>query len=248
MPEEDTLVTVFTDKDIVSPYIDQVKSKYKIAFLNECRSVHPFAYEWIVQVEDKFDFIVTHDADLLDRSSKYLKVSTGTSWLTDDESKIYEKNKLLSHIVSNKSWCRGHKLRHIIAEAIQNRYEVDLWGSAYTSFENKTEPLRDYYFSITVMNAKHNNYFTETLVDTFRCGTVPIFWGCDNVGEYFNEKGILKFNTGPELFDILDGLTENKYHEMLPYVKENFEIAKSHTQMDDLVWSVMLKGIKDRDG
>ena len=91
------------------------------------------------------------------------------------------------------------------------------------------------------MNAKHNHYFTETLVDTFRCGTVPIFWGCDNIGEYFNEKGILRFNTGPELIKILDNLSEQKYHEMMPYIEENYEIAKKYVCVDDVIAENIIK-------
>jgi len=233
-PEEETLVTVFTDKDFFSPYVDSVKSKYKIAFVNECRTVHPFAYEQIGQVENKFDFIFTHDKDLLNRDDKYIKIEgVGTTWIEDENAKIYDKTKLVSHIISNKSWCRGHKLRHIIAEKIQGKFEVDLWGSAYKPFEDKRTPLGDYCFSITIMNAKHDNYFTETLVDTFRCGTVPIFWGCENIGDYFDVRGILSFRTGPELFEALNNLTEKKYRDMLEYVQENYEIAKKYTNVDD---------------
>ena len=247
-PKEETLVTVFTDKDFVSPYVDSVKSKYKIAFVNECRTVHPFAYKWITQFEDKFDYIFTHDEELLKRAPKYIKIAgPGTTWIDDSMTEMYPKSKLISHIVSTKQWCRGHKLRHIIAHAIQGKYQVDLWGSAFEPFEDKRVPLKDYHFSITIMNAKHDNYFTETLVDTFRCGTVPIFWGCDNIGDYFNAKGILKFNTGPELFEILKDLTEEKYYSMLGPVKENYEIAKKYVNVDDRLIDGIMETIEAED-
>ena len=186
-------------------------------------------------MEEKFDHIFTHDADLLKRGPKYVRNVLGTSWLTDEEAKIYPKTKMLSHIASDKKWSRGHNLRHLIGDAIKNRFEVDLWGSAYKRFDSKTVPLKDYCFSITVMNAKHNNYFTETLIDAFRCGTIPIFWGCDNIGEFFNEKGILKFDTGPELFELLNNISEELYNEMLPHAKENFELSKKYVCVDDVI-------------
>ena len=94
------------------------------------------------------------------------------------------------------------------------------------------------------MNAKHANYFTETLVDNFRVGTVPIFWGCDNIGDFFNEKGILKFDTGPELFEILDNLSENLYEDMLPYVQENYEIAKKYVCVDNIIADNLIKHLE----
>jgi hypothetical protein len=246
-PKDRQYITVFTDKDLGSPFVHEVDSEYKIAFLHECKQIHPFAYKWILSLENNFDFIVTHDENLLSRGPKYLKISTGSTWVPDDKSQIYDKTKLLSHISSNKAWAPGHQLRHIITKMINGRYEVDFWGSAFKEFEKKDKYLclKDYCFSITVMNAKNNNYFTETLIDTFRCGTVPIFWGCENLGEYFNEKGILRFNSPAELTDILDNLSKDRYLEMLPYVKENYEIAKNHTQLDDLVLGAILSGIEE---
>ena len=241
LSEDGVEVTLFTDKDIVSPMVDAVNTKCKAVYLSECRSIHPFAYDWIVKVEDKFDIILTHDAELLKRGPKYVENVLGTSWLNDSEAKIYKKNKLLSHIVSKTNWARGHKLRHIVAKSIKDRYDVDFYGSAIKFFESKTEPLKDYMFSITIMNAVHDNYFTETLVDTFRCGTIPIFWGCENIGKYFNEKGILRFRTGPELFNILDDLSEKKYNDMLQYAEENYELAKKYVCVDDIIAENLIK-------
>ena len=235
LPEDDVDVSLFTDKDLHSPMVYQVSTKYKVVYLSECRSIHPFAYDNVVKVEDKFDYIFTHDSELLKRGPKYVKNVLGTSWLTEEEAKIYPKTKLVSHIASSKKWSRGHNLRHLIGNAIRGKFDVDFWGSAYTPFESKLTPLKEYRFSITVMNAKHDNYFTETLVDTFRCGTIPIFWGCDNIGEFFNEKGILRFNTGPELFKILNNISEELYNEMLPYAEENFELAKKYVCVDDVI-------------
>ncbi len=241
LPEEGIDITLFTDKDILSPMVDMVNTKYKVVYLAECRSIHPFAYEWIKQVEDKFDLILTHDPQLLKRGPKYIENTLGTSWIDDSEAKIYKKTKMLSHIVSKTNWSRGHKLRHSIAKAINGRYDVDMYGSAVKYFESKTEPLKDYMFSITIMNATHDNYFTETLVDTFRCGTIPIFWGCNNINKFFNEKGMLKFRTGPELFNILDNLSEKKYNDMLEYVKENYELAKKYVCVDDIIADNLIK-------
>ena len=159
--------------------------------------------------------------------------------------KFIKKTKLLSHIISKQNWTRGHKLRYIIANAIKDKYEVDLWGSAVKRFETKLEPLKDYMFNITVMNCKHKDYFTETLVDTFRCGTIPIFWGCPNVSDYFNTKGMLIFNSGPELISILDSLSLELYESKIEHVQENFEIAKKHCQLDDKVYNAIAGAIEN---
>ena len=237
--------TVFTDKDLLSPWVNKVQTNHKIAWILECRDIHPFAYDQVVTVEDKFDYIFTFDKELLERGPKYVKSVVASSRVSDDDAGIHDKTKMLSLIASNKTWTRGHKLRHIVAKAIKDRYEVDLWGSAYKPWGDgstasaaaqaagKNEPLKDYRFSIAIMNAKYDNYFTETLVDLFRHGTIPIFWGCGNISEYFNTDGILSFETGPELFKILDSLSEEEYNSRYEAVQENFETAKEYMSMGD---------------
>ena len=96
LPEDDVEVTLFTDKDIFSPMISQVNTKYKVVYISECRSIHPFAYNHIIMAEDNFDFIFTHDQELLDRGPKYIRTALGTSWLDDSDAKIYDKTKMLS--------------------------------------------------------------------------------------------------------------------------------------------------------
>ena len=82
LPEEGIDVTLFTDKDLLSPMVDEVNTPYKVVYLSECRSIHPFAYQHAVMVEDKFDHIFTHDEDLLKRGPKYVKNVLGTSWVS----------------------------------------------------------------------------------------------------------------------------------------------------------------------
>jgi len=236
---------VFTDKDLLSPWVDNVHCTKKIAWILECREIHPFAYQHILAMEHKFDHIFTFDNQLLARGPKYVKNLIASSRVSHADAGIHKKTKLASLIASSKDWTRGHKLRHIVAKSVQGRYNIDLWGSGYRSWgnpnipsgaaqqEGKNEPLKDYYFSITIMNSKQDNYFTETLVDVFRHGVIPIFWGCDNVGEYFNEDGILRFDTGPELFKILDNLSPDVYYKKIDAIKENFEIAKNYMSMND---------------
>ncbi len=73
IPKEEQYITVFTDKDILTDAVDNIKSKYKIAYINECKEIHPFIYKFIHYVEHKFDFILTHNRDLLKRGNKYVK-------------------------------------------------------------------------------------------------------------------------------------------------------------------------------
>jgi hypothetical protein len=255
LPEDGVEVTMFTEKDLFSPIVDMVNTKYKIALIAECRAVHPFVLEHTKRVEHKFDYIFTCDPDLLARGPKYVHtVPLGANTAFKySEQQIYEKSKLVSIIASKKGhpnlhsaavhggnavW--GHRLRHIIVELIKKKgYDVDMWGRAYRPFDRHVEALRDYYFYISVINSKEKNYYGDHPMSGFRTGTIPIFWGCPNIGDFFNEKGILTFNTGPELIDILDSLSPQLYYDMFDHVQDNFNRVQKYNCIDDCVFNTI---------
>ena len=63
---------------------------------------------------------------------------------------ISKKENLVSLIASNKRITPGHKYRFEIKEKFAEKYNIHLWGTAFRSFQNKTEPLKSYCFSIVV--------------------------------------------------------------------------------------------------
>tara|TARA_R110000803_G_scaffold208302_1_gene276885 strand:- start:27 stop:866 length:840 start_codon:yes stop_codon:yes gene_type:complete len=234
-------VTVFTDSHFMSPIVDEVVSKYKIAWLLESKAITPNAYNDIVRFEDKFDFILTHDETLLNRSDKYVKCIVGASRVPDSEWGTPLKTKLLSMIASNKRMSDGHRFRHEISNTLGEKHNIDMWGSGYKRFDSKVTPLKDYAYSVCVINTKVNNYFTEILVDPISLGCVPILWGCPNIGEYFNPNGIITFNTINELDDILHNISFDDYNSRIEAVKENIEKAKEMKSTDDYISRIIKK-------
>lgn len=231
-------ITVFTER-YIDIDISKINSKLKILWLLEPRAVHPYGYNRILQIENKFDYILTYDSDLLKRGSKYIKYIVGQSRV--DVPKICPKTKFISMIASNKRLTIGHRFRHDIANALSKKHSIDMWGTGYKKFNSKIEPLSEYYFSISVMNSKIDNFFTEVLLDNFMLGTIPIFWGCPNIGEYFDERGFITFDTIDELDSILSKLTINDYIDRMEYIKKNMEYAKSYISTDDTIGEILSK-------
>ena len=223
-------VTVFTDHLIATDTPDIVQSTYKVAWIVEPKAIHPWAYDQMPSLEDKFDAILTHDADLLDRGPKYHRISIGSLRVKDEDQRIYKKTKNISIIASHKRDTEGHLLRH---ELIKMCPELDAWGSGYKRFDSKLDPLQDYMFSVAVMNSRVDNYFTEILTDCFAVGTVPIFWGTPNIDEFFNSAGIIEFTDLKEFSEIK--LSAELYHNMLPAIKDNFNQVMNYKSTDDII-------------
>jgi hypothetical protein len=88
---------------------------------------------------------------------------------------------------------------------------------------------RPYHFSIIIENSQQKNYFTEKIIDCFLCKTVPIYWGCPNIGDFFSTAGIIIINETNEqeflkkLENVIKSCDFNKYNSMLEVIEHNYK-------------------------
>ncbi len=95
--------------------------------------------------------------------------------------------------------------------------------------------------------SQEKNYFSEKLIDCLLTETIPIYWGCPNIGDYFDMRGILQFNDINDLYVKLNNTNLNLcYENGLEYIKNNFEIAKKYSKnYSKRVEEVILDHIKN---
>jgi hypothetical protein len=53
------------------------------------------------------------------------------------------------------------------------------------------EFISNYKFMICFENTSKINYLTEKLLNAYIGGTIPIYWGCPNIGDYVNTNCML---------------------------------------------------------
>lgn len=229
---------VFTDNSL--HLVKNFTNKKKYAWLLESPVITPYSYDFIKKNHNKFDLIFTFDKELLEISEKFILLPIGGCWIEENKRCIFQKNKNLSMILSNKKHTDGHILRHKIYKNIDN---IDYYGFV-NPIENKIEALENYRFSVVVENTKTDFYFTEKLIDCFVTGTIPIYWGCPSVNNFFDENGILVFNTLNELNSILNNLDEDFYLSKLESIKHNFAESKKYLVADNFIYEKIKKNEK----
>ena len=242
-------ITVFTDKMLAA--VDQVDSPVKVAWLIEPYDLIPYMYDQIKTIEDKFDFVFTYEETLLKHNPDIYKFHPcDCSGIEFHSHKLHEKTKLVSMIYSEKTWLFGHRLRHIIAKTLipQMGYDkIDFFGRATPNpLELKSEGTNPYMFQIAIENAQRRFYFADKIYDCFVTGTVPIYWGAPNIGDFFDMRGILTFNHPNELKEILENLSPEKYESLLDGVQENFERVKKYIRPDDLLFENIVDRLRER--
>ena len=174
-----------------------------------------------------------------------------------DTFKIHKKDKLVSCVASNKSFLPGHHTRLDFVNSIRNNHKVDLFGRGINPVDSKFDALKDYAFSVAIEMIKVGDMYhadkqiwtekeplwSEKINDCFLTGTVPIYYGCDAIGDFFNTDGILIFDTKEELQDIIDNLSMEKYQSMLPAIKDNLERAKKYPLNNDDLYDHFFKDL-----
>ena len=81
-------------------------------------------------------------------------------------------------------------------------------------------------------------------MDCIATGTIPIYWGCPNIGNYFNEKGILSFEKIEDLTEIFKIISEpDHYESLLPIVEENYNLVQQYNNYEDWMFENVYKKI-----
>mgnify|MGYP003118945326 FL=1 len=182
---------------------------------------------------EAYDFIFTHDKELLDLDPTFKFVFGQGSII--EEVGVFDKSKLVSCVVSDLQMTEGHKLRLEIAKQIADSGEVDMYGKAFNYIPRKIDALKDYRFSFAMENDCYESYFTEKLHDCLLTGTMPIYLGAPNIGDFYNLDGIVIMdkNANGEVTFNSEILSDEYYNDHIDAVKDNYErVLQTQTAED----------------
>ena len=106
---------------------------------------------------------------------------------------------------------------------------MPVYGDNPMVHEDKSVIFLDYQFSIAIENSRQKYYFTEKLLDCLVTKTIPIYYGCSNIADYFDTRGWILLETLdvdefvykvhnflPKYEDCADTI-EHNYREALKY-------------------------------
>ena len=147
--------------------------------------------------------------------------------------KVFKVTMLCGH----KMFCPGHVFRRRVWEQqAQLRIPRQFYYSQTTgnlpllpgthpapAAHDKTFLLDDAMFHIAIENASLPHYFTEKLVDCLATKTIPIYYGCSNLGDYLDLGGCIVVQSPEELVQRVNSLTPQYYYDHAAQVQRNYE-------------------------
>jgi hypothetical protein len=156
--------------------------------------------------------------------NNYLKHHEMFPWLFKGVSFSHLKNSIennktkeLCIIASDATWLNGHKNRYAFVNKMIGHFKnrIDVYGRGFNSFECKYEILKNYKYSICIENSCIPNYFTEKINECYLAETMPIYYGCPNICEYYDSDSYISINIGDYLssIDTIENAIANKRWE-----------------------------------
>ena len=242
-------ISFHIDNAIFSPTNN---SKENYGWFCESSAIIPSVIKNVIsnlsEYKKKYRNIFTHDRRILRIDKEFFKfnIPPALPWIQNRQ--IYQKTKGISFIGSNKKMCKGHLFRQDIISKYEDH--LDHFGRGFKGKElpwtidtpngkesGKILGLKDYMFSIAMENDNYDDIFCEKTTDCFATGTIPVFWGTKNIGNYFDREGIVFLDE----IDDLSKLTEEFYQSKIEHIKNNFKLINNLLSMEDYIFENYLR-------
>lgn len=218
------------------------KRDYNILMLREPSFLNPVIRNYFDLIK-YFDAVFCYHQELVDYPNCHF-LPFGTCWVLDW--KEVNKNFSVSHLTGAKMLSFGHKIRHDVNLNqnlitvpknfyISNRVSVTPNPHDNKEIKESKDPLFASQFHVCIENVKQNNFFTEKLIDCLATKTVPIYYGPDNIGEFFNLNGMFIANSLEEIIDACNSLNEHTYNQMKDAIEDNFLRAKKYKDIRPMI-------------
>ena len=199
----------------------------------------------IVHNHHRYTRIITSNPTVLDDCPNAVFLAYGTTWLnksehhpdslgrfTEDLGRI-PKDASVSMLCGSLKGKGGYGLRHAIWSRRKDiPARLNFYASTRSPILGEKRLPRDdkihlftSMYSVAVESSSETNYFTEKLIDCLITKTIPIYWGCPNISDFFDTS----YWIHPDRIFSTE-YTEAYYKDSLQKIEANFEKAQRYTR------------------
>jgi hypothetical protein len=97
-------------------------------------------------------------------------------------------------ITSDQRSSKGHQIRMNFLDSIKGLPFVELYGRGINPIEDKWEVLHRSKYAIAYENFQNDYYWTEKIMDCYLSYTMPIYFGCNVIENYFPKNSFIQID------------------------------------------------------
>lgn len=156
-------------------------------------------HDWMIEGHECFARVFTHYIPSHD--PKYKSSPPAIPWHINRSFDqlttipVPDKTKDISWILSRLSFLPMHRRRLSFLNFLyQNDVQIDVFGRGFHYIPDKWQGLAPYRYSIAVENFSRPYFWTEKLADCFLSWTIPLYYGCTNLKDYFPGESFIEID------------------------------------------------------
>lgn len=181
----------------------------------------------------KFDFVLMPEILAIPNYYQYLYPNPRLEYTCE---KSFDSRELIcaiarlkkSNLFNTKSL---YKKRRRYIENLLKFNQFHLYGGGWKiknsnyfgEIKSKSKILSNYRFSLVIENSITQNYLTEKILDCMAQGTVPVYYGCENVSHYIPQNCFIKLDkfldSSEQLVEYLENISESQWNEYNKNIK-----------------------------
>lgn len=210
------------------------KLKAQVSLMvQEPRAIHQKHRSWLWLSHRKFFRVLSHDKALVGAVPNGVFVPFGTTWVSDWRDRDLSKSQSCSLIASSKRSQIGHRLRHEIVDwARAEGLDMTAMGGGYAPFAVNAEGLARFRYSVVIENVREPDYFSEKLIDSLLCLTVPIYWGCPNISEYLPTEALILCENADQVKAAVWAVSAEDYQQRRANLQQARQAALKYVDLE----------------
>jgi hypothetical protein len=114
---------------------------------------------------------------------------------------LAKENKVV-WVTSNQRSSKGYNERMNFLDRIKELPFVELYGRGINPIDDKWDALQNSKYAIAYENFQNDYYWTEKIIDCFLSYTMPIYYGCNAIENFFPKNSYIQLDPKDKHIDL----------------------------------------------
>ncbi|WP_427875210.1 glycosyltransferase family 10 domain-containing protein [Flavobacterium sp. MMS24-S5] len=176
-------------------------------------------------------------------------VNKDYDFLSELKVESLEKENTIVWITSNQRTSKGHNTRMDFLGNIQNLPFVNLYGRGIKPIDDKWDVLDKSKYAIAYENFQSDYYWTEKIIDCFLSFTMPLYFGCNVIENFFPKNSFIQIDPNDKHIDLFlkEIVNSAKWEDNLGAISEARELILNKYQLFPFLYN-QIKDLELRKG
>ena len=173
---------------------------------------------------------VAHIFNQIKNDGKFIKSQPALPWHLDLDYDAFkslkpetlQKEDKIVWVTSNQRTSKQHNERMDFLDSISELSFIELYGRGIKPVDSKLEVMKTAKYAIAYENFRNSYNWTEKIADCFLSYTIPLYFGCNRISDYFPEDAIIQIDPKDKYIKtyLKEMLTTTVYEDKLEALKE----------------------------